>query len=384
MSERFAIAADVLFDGENLHHDCAVIVHIPDIVAIVPRNEIPVSVPIRPQPAGAWLAPGFIDVQVNGGGNVLFNAEPTAKGIAAIAAAHRRYGTTSFLPTLISDTDDVMIAARDAVREAMDSNPSVLGIHYEGPFLSPEKRGIHHPAMVRAPESHHEDLLSSLKRGVTVVTLAPERVPEGFVRALSCKGIRVALGHSMATYEQTRAAIADGLTGFTHLFNAMRPLNARDPGPIAAALECESCFCGLIADGEHVAGPMLRLALRGMATPMLVTDAMPPVGGREAAFLLQGRKINVEAHRCAGEDGTLAGSVLDMASSVRNMVRLADIPLTDGLRFASRAPAEFLGLGCRLGRIAAGYRADVIALDPDGVRVLQSWVAGNQATVTVA
>jgi N-acetylglucosamine-6-phosphate deacetylase len=251
----------------------------------------------------------------------------------------------------------------------------VLGIHFEGPFLSPEKSGVHDSSLMRAPTSLHRDLFAG-SSGVTLVTLAPERVPDGFIRSLAGAGVRVSLGHSMATYEQTRSAIADGLTGFTHLFNAMRPMSAREPGPIAAALESPGCWYGLIVDGIHVAPAMLRLALKGAGTPMLVTDAMPSVGGAKKTFTLYGREIMVEGQRVTMKDGTLAGSGINMASAVCNCVKLLGVPLTDALRFASRAPAEFLALGNRFGRIAPGYRADMVALDPQEVRVLGTYLAG--------
>ena len=194
------------------------------------------------------------------------------------------------------------------------------------------------------------------------MTLAPERVPDGFVRRLAAAGVRVSLGHSMATYDETRAALADGLTGFTHLFNAMRPLASREPGPIAAALETASCWYGLIVDGVHVHPAMLKLALRGAGRPMLVTDAMPPVGGKRTSFRLYGEEIALRDGRCLRADGTLAGAALDMASAVRNAVACSGVTLPEALRMASRNPAEFLGLGDRLGRIAPGYRADLVAL----------------------
>ena len=244
-------------------------------------------------PEGAWLAPGFIDCQVNGGGDILFNDEPTVDGIAAIAAAHRRFGTTSLLPTLITDTPDKMRAALEAAAKAAATNPGVAGIHIEGPFISPEKPGVHDPALIRPPTPGDLELLTAPRLGVTLVTLAPERVPAGFIAALVKAGVRVSLGHSMADYRQTKAALAGGLTGFTHLFNAMRPLSSRDPGPIAAALETPGAWFGMIVDGEHVDPAMLRLALRGAAHPMLVTDAMPPVGGAGAAFRLYGHEIAV-------------------------------------------------------------------------------------------
>jgi N-acetylglucosamine-6-phosphate deacetylase len=379
MSEpaREAVAADHVFDGSRLHDDCAVVIDGGDIAQLVARGDLAQSIPVHDLPPGAWLAPGFIDLQVNGGGDVLFNDEPTPGGIATIAAAHRRFGTTGFLPTLISDTRDKMRAACDAVDRAMRSNPGVLGIHLEGPFLSPDRPGVHDPSMLRRPDAGDVEWLTRSRQGVVLVTLASEILPQGFIAALVHAGLKVSLGHSMATYLQTRAALAEGLTGFTHLFNAMRPLASREPGPIAAALECENCWFGMIVDGVHVDPAMLRVAVRGRAGPMLVTDAMPPVGGRCDTFMLGGRTIKAGPACCTREDGTLAGTALDMATAVRNSVNLLQMPLTDALRAASAEPARFLGLAHRLGHLAPGCRADMVALDPKNIRVLETWVAGR-------
>jgi N-acetylglucosamine-6-phosphate deacetylase len=372
-----AVLAGTVFDGDRVRRDCAVVIEGTRITGLVARAEVPAGMPSRTLPDGAWLAPGFIDVQVNGGGDVLFNDEPTPEGIAAIVAGHRKFGTTALLPTLITDTPAKMRAALDAVRRAAPINPGVLGIHFEGPFLSPGKPGVHDPAMIRRPDEADAVLLCAPQSHCTVVTLAPEEMPPRFIARLAAAGARVCLGHSMATYVETKAALAEGLVGFTHLFNAMRPLESREPGPIAAALETPAAWFGMIVDGVHVTPAMLRLALRGAAHPMLVTDAMPPVGGRAPKFTLYGNEIVVRDGRCARSDGTLAGAALDMASAVRNCVRLLDVPLTAALRFASTEPARFLGLGEKLGRLAPGYRADLVAFDPDDISVVETWVAGD-------
>jgi N-acetylglucosamine-6-phosphate deacetylase len=374
---RHAVAASTIFDGSSVHRGCAVVIDGHQIAALVSKRDVPATIPVEALPEGTWLAPGFIDCQVNGGGDVLFNDAPTPETIDRIAAAHLGLGTTGLLPTLITDTPEKMRAALRAVRQAVQSNPSVLGIHLEGPFLSPEKPGVHDPALFRIPGEADTSMLLGGRAGVMLVTLAPERAPPGFIRRLASAGIRVALGHSAATYAQTKAALADGLSGFTHLFNAMPQLSVREPGPIAAALESEDAWFGMIVDGHHVAPAMLRLALRGVAQPMLVSDAMPPVGGCKSTFRLNGAEITVRDGRCTRADGTLAGAAIGMADAVRNCVDMLGLPLTDGLRFASAAAAAFLGLDDRLGRIAPGYRADLVAFEPSGIKVHQAWVAGE-------
>jgi len=376
---RHAIAASHVFDGLAVHRDRAVVVDGSRIAALVPRRDVPAGVPVAALPEGLWLAPGFIDTQVNGGGGVLFNDTPTPDAIATIVRAHRKFGTTALLPTLITDVPETTAKAIRAVDEAAASMPGVIGIHLEGPFLSPERPGVHDPRRLRRPNDDDLAMITAKRRGVTLVTLAPEQVPSGFVSALASAGVRVALGHSMATYVETRAAMADGLTGFTHLFNAMRPLASREPGPVTAALENPAAWFGMIVDGVHVDPAVLRLALRGLAQPMLVTDAMPPVGANGSAFTLYGDEITVRDGRCLRRDGTLAGSMLDMASAVRNSVDLLGVGLTDALRFASSNPANFLGLGHSLGRLAPDYRADLVAFDPTSIEVVSTWVAGASA-----
>ena len=374
---RHAVAARCVFDGVKRHKDAAVMIEDERITAVIARADVPKTLPLCDLPETAWLVPGFIDIQVNGGGDVLFNDAPTLQAIRAIVAAHRRFGTTTLLPTLISDSLEKMKAAIAAVDTVVGVEPSILGIHLEGPFLSPEKAGVHDRRAIRAPTADDLALLRRPRRGVTLVTLAPEQVPARFISKLAVAGVRLSLGHSMATYAETVAAMAAGLTGFTHLFNAMRPLSSREPGPIAAALESPNAWYGLIADGIHVAPAMLRLATRGLGHPILVTDAMPPVGGSRASFVLNDETVVMKDGRCARADGTLAGTCLDMATAIRNCVRWLDVPLTDALRFASTHPAEFLGLGDRFGKLAPEFRADMVALDGATIEVLRTWVAGR-------
>jgi N-acetylglucosamine-6-phosphate deacetylase len=374
---RHAIAADYIFDSRTLHRRKALLIDGELIAGILPVSELDHALPLHALPPESWLAPGFIDTQVNGGGDLLFNEAPTAAGVASIVAAHRRLGTTGVLLTLISDTPERMHSARTAVEQATAADSGMIGIHFEGPFLSPERPGVHDPRRLRAPSRDELDLLRSPAPFPVLVTLAPEVVPKGCIARLVAANVRVAIGHSVATYVQTRQALEEGATGFTHLFNAMRPLASREPGPIAAALEAPGAWFGMIVDGVHVHPAMLRLALRGLATPMLVSDAMPPVGGRNAAFTLAAQPIVRREDSCVRHDGTLAGTALDLAKAVRNCVRMLQVPLTTALRFASTEPAKFLGLGDRLGRLLPGYRADLVAFRADTIDVLETWIAGR-------
>jgi len=372
-----AVVADHIFDGMILRHDAAVLIEGDTIARIVHRGEVPRDMPVHTLPEGAWLAPGFIDVQVNGGGDVLFNDSPTPEAVATIARAHRKFGTTGLLPTFITDAAEKMPAAIDAVQKAMDREPGVLGIHLEGPFISPERPGVHETKFIRTISPDDLALLTKPRKGVTLVTLAPEQMPKGTIAQLAKAGVRISLGHSMATYEQTRMAMDEGLTGFTHLFNAMPPMLSREPGPVAAALESEDAFYGLIVDGEHVDPASLRFALRGLGCPMLVTDAMPPVGGSHRSFRLYGNEIAVSGGKLTRKDGTLAGAFLTMAQAVNNCVQMLGVQLEAALPLASRNPADFLGLGSRLGQLAAGFRADMVAFHPEKIEVIETWVAGK-------
>jgi N-acetylglucosamine-6-phosphate deacetylase len=377
--DRHAVVASVVFDGISTRRDGAVVIEGSRIAWVGDRAQLPDGIVTHEMADGTWLAPGFIDVQVNGGGDVLFNAEPTEAGLLRIARAHRRFGTTSLMPTLISDTLETMGKASGAVRDIARES-GILGIHFEGPFLSPEKPGVHEPSLLRPPKGEDLDFLCSLRTKAALVTLAPECIPGGVIAQLVRSNVRVALGHSMATYEQTRRAISEGMTGFTHLFNAMRPLASREPGPIAAALESAQVWFGMIVDGVHVSPAILRMALRGQAIPMLVTDAMPPVGGISDRFTLNGSCIHVHAACCIRDDGVLAGTALNMAAAVRNSIALLGLPLSSALRCASTEPARFLGLESEVGRLAPGLRADMVAFDPSDIARHGTWRCGQGAS----
>jgi N-acetylglucosamine-6-phosphate deacetylase len=367
----------VLLDGQ-LANNRVVLIDGARIVGIVKSEEVPVTAACVDL-AGSILLPGFIDVQVNGGGGVLFNDAQSVDDVRQLAAAHRKFGTTSLLPTLISDDLDVIAAALKLTSQAIaEGVPGILGVHIEGPFLSPQRRGVHDASKFRSLDEPAFTLLTSLERGKLLLTLAPETTSPEMIRRLARAGVVISAGHTNAHYEQIRAAIDAGLRGFTHLFNAMSPLTGREPGTVGAALEDRHSWCGLIVDGHHVHPVTMKLALRCKPIDrfMLVTDAMPTVGMSGESFMLQGRRITVREGICLDEAGTLAGSNLDMALAVKNAMGMLDVDLATAARMASEFPAAFLGLDKRLGRIASGLQANFVVVDDD-LNVRSTWIDGQ-------
>jgi N-acetylglucosamine-6-phosphate deacetylase len=375
-----ALVGARVFDGTRLLEGKAVLVDGGRIAGLRATSDVPGAVHRRR--IEGLLAPGFNDIQVNGGGGVLFNADLTPQGIAAIGKAHRRFGTTGFLPTLITGRPELTAAAIAAVDAALDQGvPGLLGIHLEGPFLNPERRGAHDGSLMRAMTAADVKAVASLAKGKTLMTLAPEKVGAGEIAALAAAGVILSIGHSAATYAQIRAARAAGVSGFTHIFNAMPPLYGREPGPVGAAMDDPEAWCSVIADLEHVAEPNLRIvfAARGWERTILISDAMPTVGSDIDRFEIDGRVIVKRGARLTTEDDVLAGCHLDMATAVRNSVNRVGLPVEAALHMAARAPAEFLGLGGELGQIQPGYRANLVLLDDD-LQVVETWIDGK-ATV---
>jgi N-acetylglucosamine-6-phosphate deacetylase len=373
----FALTGARIFDGERLLEGHAVVIEGGRIRALVRESRLE---PVLPRHRiDGLLAPGFIDVQVNGGGGVMFNDHPTQEGISRIAAAHRRFGTTGFMATLISDSRAKTEAAIAAVGEALAAGlPGLLGIHIEGPFLNVERRGVHDAGMIRALEDEDIAILTSLPAGRTLVTLAPEKVAPESIRRLAAAGVIVSAGHTAANYATVRHALDQGLRGFTHLFNAMPPLASREPGPVGAGLEDPASWCGVIADLHHVSAASLKIAIaaKGYEKTMLVTDAMATVGAEMTEFEFQGRRILRAGGCLKTEEGVLAGSDIDMATTVRNIVERLRLPLEQALAMASRVPAAFLRLEDELGRLAPDYRANLVLLD-EHLQVRDTWIDGT-------
>jgi N-acetylglucosamine-6-phosphate deacetylase len=372
-----AFTAKQIFDGEHMLTQHAVMFDGKHIAKVLPLRD---AGNLKPVNLGeGTLAPGFIDVQVNGGGGALLNAQPTANTVFAIAQAHRKFGTVGMLPTVITDKPEVITRAIRAVAEAQKQGAQgVLGIHVEGPHLDIARKGAHDPQLIRPMTDADLDELAQNACGTTMVTVAPNRVTPEQIYRLAAAGVRVSLGHSDATFEEARSALQSGAIAFTHLFNAMSQVTPRDPGMVGAAVTERASFVGLIADGHHVHDVNLKLAIqaKGVDHVMLITDAMSTAAGGPDTFSLQGRKVQRVDGRLNLEDGTLAGSDLTMDKAVRYVVQKLGLSLADALRMASFTPATFLKKESELGRIKKGYRASLVYLDP-ALQVKQVWVDGR-------
>jgi N-acetylglucosamine-6-phosphate deacetylase len=366
-----------IFDGERLHDDCALVVEGASIGALTRFVDRPRGGE-QNDLGGGILSPGFIDWQINGGGGAQFNAEPTVGGIAAIAAAHRRAGVTGFLPTVVTDAPRVLVEALAAAREAQNRVPGSLGVHVEGPFIDPRRKGVHPPEFIRPMLEEDCDALIAARLRVMVVTLAPASVPLERIARLARAGIVVSLGHSDATAEEAEAVFDAGASAVTHLYNAMSQLSSRAPGVVGAALADPSIVCGLIADGEHAHAAAYRAAIaaKGARGVALVSDAMSPAAGGPDVFELQGRRMTRVGRKLVTEDGTLAGAAITMRDAVAYLVHTLKIPLADALMMATLTPARLLGVDDRIGRLAPGHRADLVHLT-EALDVAEAWSGGR-------
>jgi len=329
------------------------------------------------------VVPGFIDVQVNGGGGAFFNACQSVSCLANIAKAHGQFGSTANMPTLITDDIEVMRKAADAVAQAIKAGTlGILGVHFEGPHLSLPKKGTHSERFIRPISEQEFAIYAREDLGIKMVTLAPENVSADDIKRLVSLGVKVSLGHTNADYATTMSALDAGADGFTHLFNAMSAFTSREPGVVGAALWHNDSWCGLIVDGHHLHPDSAKLAIRTkqQGKIMLVTDAMPPVGTDATEFdFFDGRKVYRTGDRLNSSTGELAGSVLDMATAVRNTVNTLDVSLKESLRMASLYPAQYLGVAHQKGRLLTGFDADFVVLD-EQLNAQQTYINGVAIT----
>lgn len=366
---RIAYTAAQVFDGETFAAGVAVVVEGGLVQEVVTANSLGSAVAVYDL-GDVILSPGFVDCQVNGGGGVMLNDDPSLQAIETIIAAHGRFGTTSLLPTLITDTPDVTRRAVEAAIAAeRAATPGFAGLHLEGPHLSVKRHGAHDTALIRPMEADDLKMLLKAKSDLRtlVVTVAPESVSPGQIAELSKAGVIVSLGHSDCSYDTAMRCFDAGATMVTHLFNAMSQLGNREPGLVGAALANGVVSAGLIVDGFHVHPVGMQAALKAKTGPrsiFLVTDSMSTVGSDIRSFTLNGREIIRSGGRLTLADGTLAGADIDMLACVRNAREMLELPLETALAMATSAPADAL-LRPDIGRIRAGAVAALIALTPD-------------------
>jgi N-acetylglucosamine-6-phosphate deacetylase len=374
---KYALKTNRLFDGEQWLEQHCVVIENGLVSQLLPNNQLSTAIETTTVNVGT-VAPGFIDLQVNGGGGVMLSDKPCRESVDIMTAAHRLGGTTSMMPTALSETIDNQNACVTAVRMAREQgNHGVLGIHLEGPFFDSEKRGAHAANMIRTLTEDDIAWLGSLTDLRLIVTLAPEHTQPGQIQSLTAAGIHVFAGHTNANYEQLSAAAQQGLRGITHLFNAMSPLTGREPGAVGAALDNDQLWVGVIADNHHVHPVNIRLAqkIKPRGKLFLVTDAMATVGCADKTFEMYGEKIQEKEGKLINRDGVLAGSAITMMDAVRIANTVAGIPLEETLRMAAAYPAGLLRCDKQLGFIRPGYRADMVHFDED-FKVYNTWVAG--------
>lgn len=373
-----ALTGARIFTGETFLDGHAVVIEGRRILAVVPVAEA--TGMGRRDLGGGVLAPGFIDVQVNGGGGALLNDNPSVDTVRTIATSHRRFGTVGMLPTVITDAPDVIARAVASVARAMeDGVPGVLGIHIEGPFLDVARKGAHAARFIREMDEADADAIAGFAMYCPVMlTLAPNRVRPALVQRLAQAGVLVSLGHSDASHAEARQALDAGARSITHLYNAMSQMTGREPGMVGAALEDAESYAGIIADGHHVHDAALKVAFaaKPASRMMLITDAMPTAAGGPDSFELQGRTVTRSQGRLALPDGTLAGSDLTMDAAVRYCVNVLGLDLAAVLRMASLNPARFLRREHELGRIAPGCLASMVLLGED-LHVKATWIDGQ-------
>lgn len=363
------ISVSRLFDGEYW---------LENITVTIAQGKIQAITPAKGQILPATLVPGFIDLQVNGGGGALFNSAPTLPTLSTMVQAHAKFGTTAMLPTVITDSVEVMQQAADTIAQAIAAGQAgVLGVHFEGPHLSVAKKGVHSEHYIRPLSAAEMAIYRRTDLGIKLLTVAPEAISPEQIAELVALGVIVCLGHSNADVETAQAALAAGATGFTHLYNAMSALTSRAPGMVGAALADSTSWCGIILDGYHLhpVAAKVALAAKAQGKVFLVTDAMSPVGTEETEFAFFDGVVSRSGNKLTNAAGQLAGSVLDMNAAVNYAIDELALSAEEAYKMASLYPAQFIQ-SKQHGRIEVGYRADLVLLDQHN-QVLTNWIAGT-------
>jgi len=373
-----ALIGAQLFSGKEFFDNRALLIDGENIIDVINEHDIPNNFEIQ-KLNGGILSPGFIDLQVNGGGGKLFNNSPDKESLNAIIEAHQHFGTTSIMPTVISDSLNVLKRCATTISEEIESNKSLLGVHIEGPFFNVKYRGVHQKQYINTINSDYLNLFESLQDFPVMLTLAPECISTKQLKHLKSLGFKILAGHTDASYDQLEEAIKYGLDGFTHLFNAMGQISAREPGVVGSALTFDNTTASIIVDLHHVHPSLIQMAYKQKPQGKLffVSDSMATIHHGEPSFELYDEVVSESKGRIINSEGKLAGSSITQIDAIKNAYQSCNIPLNEALAMASRYPAEYLGVANYLGSLESGYRADLTHFSLD-FQVQNVWVAGKQ------
>ncbi len=371
-----ALLGSQIFCGERFYDHHALLIDGKSIIEIVDENNIPNAFNKIELDQGI-LAPGFIDLQVNGGGGILFNNRPTKESLNTIINAHQFFGTTSIMPTVISDSVKVLTKCTRAVTQEIKKNSALLGIHMEGPIFSLKYRGVHQKKYISKLSSEYLELFSNLKEFPVILTLAPECISIKDLNHLASLGLKIMAGHTDASYDELEQAAKNNLNGFTHLFNAMSQMSAREPGAVGAALDFDNLYASIIVDLHHVHHSLIKLAYQKKPIGKLffISDSMATINHGEPTFELYDEVVSEQNGRITNAEGKLAGSSITQIDAVKNAYQKCNIPLDHALAMASRYPAEFIGVDRYLGSLKPNYRADLVHFDSN-FKVNNVWTSG--------
>jgi N-acetylglucosamine-6-phosphate deacetylase len=371
-----ALLGPRIYSGETFFDKHALLFEAETVVGIVAKDNIPNEFIVN-DVGGGVLAPGFIDLQVNGGGGVLFNNSPTKESLKSMTKAHQFFGTTSIMPTVISDSIEKLEACGNAVKEEIKVNSAIVGLHIEGPFFSQKYRGIHSEHFITEWNPNYIELIQNLKELSVILTIAPECVPLDQIKLLSTMGVKLQAGHTDANFDRISEAINCGLNGFTHLYNAMSQISPREPGVVGASLHFDKTVASIIVDCHHVHPSLVQLAFKQKPKGKLffVSDAMATIHNDDS-FELYGEVLKNTNGKIVNAAGKLAGSSITQIDAIKNAVNVCNIPLDEALSMASRYPAEYLGIDNHLGYLKSGYRADIVHFD-SSFDVLNVWASGK-------
>ena len=373
-----AITGSKLFNGIDFIEHKALLIDDQHIAGIVNEDAIPTDFQVK-KIEGGILSPGFIDLQVNGGGGKLFNNSPDKESLNTIISAHQYFGTTSIMPTVISDSLNILQKCTDTISNEINNNHSLLGIHIEGPFFNVKYRGVHQKQYINTINASYLNLFETLHKFPVMLTLAPECISIKQLKHLKSLGFKILAGHTDANYDQLEEAIKYGLDGFTHLFNAMGQISAREPGVVGSAFDFDETSASIIVDLHHVHPSLINLSFKQKPKGKLffVSDSMATINHGEPSFELYDEVVSESNGRIINSEGKLAGSSITQIDAIKNAYQKCSIPLESAISMATLYPAEYLGVSDYIGQLKKGYRADLAHFDSN-FHVQNVWLAGKQ------